>query len=128
MKHRWARVGKFLMHTLTSKDLSNPAKPALVLVHGLGVSGRYLIPTGRQLATTYRVYIPDLPGFGQSEKTHPALDLDELVQILVDYMDTQGLAQAHFYANSLGCQLTARLAALYPNSCAEYGAGGPTVG
>ncbi len=127
MEHHWSRVGKFLMHTVVSSNLTDRDKPAVVLVHGLGVSGRYLKPTGHLLEPFYRVYIPDLPGFGQSEKPRLALDLDELAQMLAYWLDTQGLAQAHFYANSLGCQVMARFAILYPTRLQSLVMGGPTV-
>jgi pimeloyl-ACP methyl ester carboxylesterase len=39
---------------------------AWLLVHGLAVSHRYLMPTAAALAGT--VYVPDLPGFGLSDK------------------------------------------------------------
>jgi 2-hydroxy-6-oxonona-2,4-dienedioate hydrolase len=40
--------------------------PAVVLVHGLVVSARYMIPTMKRLALGQRVYAPDLPGSGKS--------------------------------------------------------------
>jgi pimeloyl-ACP methyl ester carboxylesterase len=127
LKQRWIRVGNLIMHAVISSNQAELAKPAVVLVHGLGVSGRYLIPTGRLLAASYRVYIPDLPGFGQSEKPRPTLNLDELAQALADWLDQQGLEQAHFYANSLGCQVMARFAVHYPSRVQSLVMGGPTV-
>lgn len=38
--------------------------PAVVLVHGLAVSHRYLTPLARTLAGAGPVFVPDLPGFG----------------------------------------------------------------
>jgi 2-hydroxy-6-oxonona-2,4-dienedioate hydrolase len=127
LEHRWSRVGKLLIHAVVSATMATEDKPALVMVHGLGVSGRYLKPTGRLLAPYYRVYIPDLPGFGRSEKATPALNLEELTRILADWMDTQGLEKAHFYANSLGCQLMARFAVEFPDRVQSLVMGGPTV-
>jgi pimeloyl-ACP methyl ester carboxylesterase len=40
--------------------------PAVVLVHGLGLSGRYMLPVAEPLAPRYPVYMPDLPGFSAS--------------------------------------------------------------
>jgi pimeloyl-ACP methyl ester carboxylesterase len=38
----------------------------VVPVHGLGLSGRYMLPTAERLAPYFPVYLPDLPGFGDS--------------------------------------------------------------
>ena len=38
----------------------------IVLVHGLAVSHRYLMPTAALLARRHPVGVPDLPGFGLS--------------------------------------------------------------
>ncbi len=58
------------MHARVSEDRSPEGRPAVILVHGLVVSSRYMVPTLRQLAPHYRVYAPDLPGFGKS--TNPS--------------------------------------------------------
>lgn len=130
MKHLWGRAGKFLVHARVSESALDPrdqAKPAVVMVHGLGVSGRYLKPTGQVLAQNYRVYIPDLPGNGKSQKVWPPLNLDELAHTIATWMDTIGLDRAHFYANSLGCQTMAHFAVHYPDRVQSLVYGGPTV-
>jgi 2-hydroxy-6-oxonona-2,4-dienedioate hydrolase len=127
LEHRWSRAGNLLIHARVSANRTEQAKPAVVLVHGLGVSGRYLKPTARLLEPYYRVYLPDLPGFGQSEKPWPVLNLAELAQILADWLDTQGIEQAHFYAHSLGCQVMAHFAVRHPARVASLVMGGPTV-
>ena len=42
--------------------------PAVVLVHGLVVSARYMIPAMKRLALRQRVYALNLRGFGKSGK------------------------------------------------------------
>jgi len=42
----------------------------VVLVHGLGTSSLYIVPTAVRLAQDFRVYAPDLPGFGHSDGRH----------------------------------------------------------
>ena len=40
-----------------------------MLVHGLALSSRYMVPLGRRLAARgYDVLAPDLPGFGRTRK------------------------------------------------------------
>jgi pimeloyl-ACP methyl ester carboxylesterase len=52
----------------------------VVLVHGLGLSGRYMLPTAEHLAPHFPVYVPDLPGFGDSEKPAQTLDVPALAE------------------------------------------------
>ena len=49
--------------------------PPIVLVHGLVVSGRYMVPLLDELASSHAVCAPDLPGFGRRLCTAPALGL-----------------------------------------------------
>src|SRR5579864_946435 len=46
--------------------------PALVLVHGLCTSHRSFEDLVEDLAKSFHVIAPDLPGFGESEKPSPA--------------------------------------------------------
>jgi pimeloyl-ACP methyl ester carboxylesterase len=52
-------------HDRASLD-SPDATPPLVLVHGLAVSHRYLMPLAATLAGHHPVHVIDLPGFGLS--------------------------------------------------------------
>lgn len=81
----------------------------VVLLHGLGVSGRYFEPLGRELARTRRVVIPDLPGWGASRGPRRALALEELADVLGTLLGVEGRAPA-VVANSLGCQVALALA------------------
>ena len=68
--HGWAGAAR--MHTRVWGGVG-PARPPAVLVHGLGMSGRYLAPTAERLAADFRVYAPDLPGFGRTRgRTAPS--------------------------------------------------------
>jgi magnesium chelatase accessory protein len=51
---------------IAHRELGSPDAPALVLVHGLGASGRALERVAPLLAARFRVIVPDLPGFGDS--------------------------------------------------------------
>ena len=45
-----------------------PARgPAVVCVHGAGISSRYRIPTLCELGGEFEVWAPDLPGFGATQ-------------------------------------------------------------
>ena len=81
----------------------------VVLVHGLGVSGAYWMPTALRLAERFRVLVPDLPGFGDSDRPRRVLDIGELAAALASWMDAMEIDRAPLVANSLGCQVAVRL-------------------
>ncbi len=83
--------------------------PAMVHVHGFAISGTYLTPTAELLTDAYRVYIPDLPGFGRSPKPDHTLGIVELGGALNHFMDAVGIRSATLVGNSLGCAITAEL-------------------
>jgi pimeloyl-ACP methyl ester carboxylesterase len=99
----------------------------LVLVHGLGVSGRYLLPTARLLARTQRVLVPDLPGFGRSPGPPGALGIGGLAAALAAWLDAIEVAHASFLGNSMGCQTLIRLAVEEPERVRRLVAVGPTM-
>ena len=80
---------------------------AVVLVHGLTVSGNYLLPTAAELLDDFTVYVPDLPGFGDSEKPRRALNIAEMAETLIAWMNAVGLERAYLLGNSLGCHTIA---------------------
>ena len=99
----------------------------IVLVHGLGVSGRYMIPVARLLAQRHRVFVPDLPGFGRSDKPAGALDVPALADLLSAWLKTVGISRAALLGNSIGCQVIVDLAVRYPQQVHSAILIGPTV-
>ncbi|HEX2252239.1 MAG TPA: alpha/beta hydrolase [Thermoanaerobaculia bacterium] len=88
--------------------------PTYVLVHGLIVSGRYMMPLALCLAGHGRVLVPDLPGFGGSEKPQPPPQVPELARRLAGYLGAVGARPVVLVANSFGCQVVAAMAAERP--------------
>ena len=87
--------------------------PAVVLVHGLVVSARYMIPAMKRLALRHRGYAPDLPGFGKSGKPAHVPGVPGLSDALACWMRKLGLSRTALVGNSMGCQIIAELAARY---------------
>lgn len=85
--------------------------PALIMPHGLVISGRYLLPTARLLVRDFRIFVPDFPGFGRSEKPAQVLDVPGMADALARFMAVEGVPHAAFLGNSLGCQVILELAA-----------------
>lgn len=124
---RWARVDGLWMHYRTAGEVAIATRPAVVLVHGLVVSSRYMVPTLKRLARDYRVYAPDLPGFGESEKLPDSLDVPRLSSALSAWMDAVGLKQAALVGNSMGCQVIVHLAARRPELVEQVVLQAPTM-
>ena len=99
----------------------------VVLLHGYGVSGTYMLPLARSLAPSFSVFVPDLPGFGRSEHPHTPLGIADLASALADLLDAAGLQCPAFVANSMGCQVVTELAVRRPARVGPIVLIGPTV-
>lgn len=126
LQSSWTPVGPYRVHARVSEDEQGSRRRAVVLVHGLGVSSRYMIPTAERLAPYCRVYAPDLPGFGRSCRPHQVLDVPQMADLLDGWMGALGLEQAAFVGNSMGCQAIVDLAARYPHRVTRAVLIGPT--
>ena len=107
LKSTWTEVNELRIHVLVSVAPMPPGTPVVVLVHGSGLSGRYMIPTAERLAADYPVYVPDLPGFGDSDKPSRVFDVSELTDWLAEWMVAAGLDRAALLGNLFGCQIIA---------------------
>jgi 2-hydroxy-6-oxonona-2,4-dienedioate hydrolase len=123
----YTQVRDLTMHYMVSIEAAPPDAPPIVLVHGSGLSHRYMIPTGAELTPNFKVFMPDMPGYGKSDKPEEILDVPELADWLVAWMDSIGLEQASFLGNSFGCQVIADLAARYPQRVTKAILQGPTT-
>lgn len=104
LRHTWTDVNQLKMHSLVSVEPVPADAPVVVLVHGSGLSGRYMIPTARELTADFRVYVPDLPGFGDSGKPQKVLSVPELADWVADWMIAIGLPRGALLGNSFGCR------------------------
>lgn len=123
----WLRLGGRRLHHRVSARGGEDGAPALVLVHGLIVSGRYMMPLAVRLAETHRVLVPDLPGFGASQKPRRALDVPGLAAALAGYLTAAAPARVVLVANSFGCQIAARTVSAAPGVVERLVLVGPTI-
>lgn len=110
LAHRRIAVDGLRVHYRVSTGPAPAEYPPVVLVHGYGMSSRYMVPLAAALAHDFRVYAPDLPGFGRSDKPQRVLDIPELADALAAWMTALGLGPAVLIGNSLGCQVLVELA------------------
>jgi 2-hydroxy-6-oxonona-2,4-dienedioate hydrolase len=127
LRSEWIRVEGLLMHARVAVDPAPSSALPLVLVHGIGVASRFMVPVAEALAPYHRVYAPDLPGFGKSEKTAGALSLAELTDALAGWTRAIRLESAAFLGNSFGCQIVVDLALRYTELVERLVLQGPTM-
>jgi pimeloyl-ACP methyl ester carboxylesterase len=105
---------------------TDPAPAATwVLLHGLAVSHRYLMPTAAALPGS--VFVPDLPGFGRSAKPAAVLTAEQHADVVAAWMDSAQLGEANVLGNSFGCQIAVELAIRRPDLVASLVLVGPTA-
>ncbi len=99
----------------------------MVLVHGLAVSHRYLMPLAARLAGRHPVHVVDLPGFGYSGDPGRVLDVAEHAEHLAAWLDAAGLGSVAVLGNSFGCQVAVDLALRRPDRVRCLILVGPTI-
>ena len=90
------------------------SKNTLVLFHGLGGSAERWLPVIPLFEKHFRVIVPDLIGFGYSDK--PAVDYtsDFFLRFLESFFKTACISKPCIIGSSLGGQLAASYASSYP--------------
>ena len=86
----------------------------IVHVHGFGISGSYLMPTARLLVRHGVNLVPDLPGYGRSDRRDHTLDIPELAEALLALLDALGLDKVVLVGNSMGCPVSLEVAHAAP--------------
>ena len=127
LESRWINVGDQLFHYRAPVNPSNRNLPPIILVHGLGVSSRYMMPTAERLAPHRTVYAPDLPGVGRSSKPSHPLNITELSDALARWMELLGIERAVLLGNSIGCQIIVELSLRRPELVEQLVLVSPTV-
>ncbi|MDT0165816.1 alpha/beta hydrolase [Actinotalea sp. AC32] len=89
--------------------------PAVVLVHGIGVSSRYFAPLERDLSRDTTVLAPDLPGFGRSPLRGDPPTIAGHAAVVAALVEQTGLEQPVLVGHSMGAQVATELAADRPD-------------
>lgn len=110
---RWTKVEGYRVHYYA---LGPEAGPAVVLVHGLGARAEDWQNLAPYLARAgYRVYLPDLPGYGQSEKPVDfSYSIPDEAAVVVGFLDRLGLKQVDLGGWSMGGWIVQLVAAGHP--------------
>jgi len=78
------------------------ARPAVVLLHGMGDSHRTWRRTAPELARHFRVIMPDLPGHGLSSRPDAPYTLEWYARVMRGFLDALDLPRVHLIGHSFG--------------------------
>lgn len=109
------------------RTLGTTGRPVLLL-HGLVASSVFWGGAYDRLASPGRLVVPDLLGFGASDRPSGGYGPDEHASAVVECLDELGVREpATVGAHSLGCLVALRLAALHPDRVASVVGFGPPL-
>jgi pimeloyl-ACP methyl ester carboxylesterase len=113
IESRTVQVGGHRVHYLAEGPANGPV---VVLVHGLGANAEYWSNLAPSLAQSgFRVYIPDLLGYGRSEQPADfSYSVRDEAAVVVGFMDALGLKQVELGGWSMGGWIAALVAAEHP--------------
>src|SRR5207248_1644758 len=104
--HKWVESARREL-----PDMHGGRGPAVVFVHGLGSSG-YMEwrHTLESTAARHRVFAPDLPGYGRSDKPRARYTIPYFARFISRYMEERGLRAAALVGTSLGGRIALEVA------------------
>jgi pimeloyl-ACP methyl ester carboxylesterase len=106
----WVHLGSLRVH-----HMHGGRGTPVLFIHGLGSSGyiewRFNLEPA---AARHRVYAPDLPGFGRTEKPRARYGIPYFTRFIERYMEGRGLRSAAIVGASLGGRIALELALTRP--------------
>ncbi|WCI08222.1 alpha/beta hydrolase [Arthrobacter sp. OVS8] len=90
------------------------ARPAVVLIHGIGVSHRYLGRLHRLLAESADTYSIDLPGFGATPHPENTLTVPDHATYILGALEQLGVLEFVLVGHSMGTQFAIEAALQQP--------------
>lgn len=101
--------------------------PEVVLIHGIGASGRYFAPLIQELAGSAVVHTVELPGFGSTSTPHRRMAMADFAAVAVQALRDAGIRGAQWVGHSMGCQVVAEMAIAAPAETSSVVLIGPTT-
>ncbi len=130
LSSRWYTVGGRRLHARVSDGparLGDQPRTPAVLVHGVTVSSRYLLPAAVELAKDIPVLVPDLPGYGFSAPAPVASDIASLADAVIGCAVAAGHERVSLVGNSFGAQVVVEAALRHSERVERIVLLGPTV-
>lgn len=102
-------------------------EPVYVLLHGIGVSHRYLARLHQVLAESSRTYSIDLPGFGGTPKPGRQLSVEDYASFINSVLVSRGIESYVLVGHSMGVQFAIEAALQRPDRVRQVVLMGPVV-
>lgn len=101
--------------------------PAVVVIPGLGLSGRFYDRNGSAFAAAgFRFIVPAMPGFAGTAGRRTGYDVANGAAFALAFIDLLGLERVHWIGHSIGAQAVVRAAGDAPIRAASATLVGPT--
>ena len=95
-----------MQDNLHCDEYGDPARPALLCIHGLGGGGYFFAGLAQSLQERYHVLCPDMPGSGLSPRPPEPISLDYLADVVVDLMQRKTSGPFTLLGHSMGTIIT----------------------
>lgn len=106
---------------------TSASAPAYVLIHGIGVSHRYLSRLHNVLARTAPTHSLDLPGFAGTPKPGRQLSIEDYADFILAALDRLGVESCVLVGHSMGAQFVVEVACKRPGLVARLVLMGPVT-
>ncbi|WP_243076626.1 alpha/beta fold hydrolase [Microbacterium sp. SS28] len=125
---RWlVTVGSLTYRVLTDPGTEASGAPPIVLVHGIGMSHRYLSRLHDELAADGSVFSIDLPGYAGLPKPGEDGDVETMARGLGEVIASLGVGPVVLVGHSMGSQWVVEVGVQRPELVAHVVAMGPVV-
>ncbi|GGH95218.1 alpha/beta fold hydrolase [Arthrobacter liuii] len=104
-----------------------PAPTAYILIHGIGVSHRYLRRLHGELASDAPTYSLDLPGFAGTPKPGRPLSVEDYGAFIAQALKASGITSYILVGHSMGVQFAIEAALYAPGQAQRLVLMGPVV-
>jgi pimeloyl-ACP methyl ester carboxylesterase len=112
--HRWISEPGSLSFRVLRSGPAVSDHPAVVLIHGIGMSHRSFARLHRLLAAEGPVYSVDLPGFAGLPKPHGDMDVAAAASAVGEFLADTGVGAAVLVGHSMGAQWAVEVATQRP--------------
>lgn len=107
-------MNQFKFKTMAVQQSGSPEAPLVVFLHGGGAAGWMWQPVADLLGDSYRCWMPDLPGHGQSREAG-RFSIRGAAQMVIDLVRAQAPdGRAHLVGLSEGAQVLVEMLSLDP--------------
>lgn len=86
--------------------------PVIIFTHGVGLNSKYFNSQAISLKDKYRVLVWDMLGHGDSALLDKNLNIEDMVDIIIEMMEDNGIEKAVMVGHSFGSWVS-QLAAIY---------------